>query len=97
MHVRVAPVAVTHALADFAMGLRYEDLPADIVKLAKQCILDNLGCGIYGSAMPWNPFGRPHRRAFRPGADRERVGHDDAHRPARRRPHQRHRRARLRA
>jgi len=54
MDARVSPVAVTQALADFAVGLRYEELPADVIKLAKQCILDSLGCGIYGSAKPWS-------------------------------------------
>lgn len=31
-------------LADFAAALRFEDLPADVVKTAKQSIMDNIGC-----------------------------------------------------
>ena len=51
-----APVKVpstTRMLADFAVGVRYEDLPADIVANAKRCVLDSLGCGIFGSPKPW--------------------------------------------
>lgn len=48
------PPPVTRSLADFAVGLRYEDLPPDVIELAKQCILDSLGCGLYGSTKPWS-------------------------------------------
>ena len=44
---------VTRMLAEFAVGLRYEDLPDDIIANAKRCILDSLGCGIYGASKPW--------------------------------------------
>jgi 2-methylcitrate dehydratase PrpD len=44
---------VTRELAEFAAGLRYENLPADVVAMAKRCVLDSLGCGIYGSRTPW--------------------------------------------
>jgi aconitate decarboxylase len=44
---------VTRELAEFAAGLRYEDLPADVVAMARRCVLDSLGCGIYGSGTPW--------------------------------------------
>jgi len=43
----------TRALAEFAVGLRYEDLPADIIANAKRCILDSLGCGVFGAPTPW--------------------------------------------
>lgn len=51
-----APVKVpstTRTLAEFAVRTRYEDLPADIVANAKRCVLDSLGCGIFGSPKPW--------------------------------------------
>ncbi|MFI5614869.1 MmgE/PrpD family protein [Amycolatopsis sp. NPDC051903] len=44
---------VTRELATFAAGLRYESLPPEVVAMAKRCVLDSLGCGIYGSATPW--------------------------------------------
>jgi len=43
----------TRALAEFAVGLRYEDLSEEIIAAAKRCILDSLGCGVYGSTTPW--------------------------------------------
>lgn len=44
---------VTKTLAQFAVGTAYADLPADVVALAKRCILDSLGCGLYASNRPW--------------------------------------------
>lgn len=43
----------TRDLAAFAAKLRYEDLPAPVVAHAKQCILDSLGCGLFGATLPW--------------------------------------------
>jgi 2-methylcitrate dehydratase len=41
-----APLAET--LAGYAAGLKYEDLPEDIVRLAKRTILDTIGCAFGG-------------------------------------------------
>lgn len=49
----VAARPVTRELAEFAAGLHYANLPADVIAMAKRCVLDNLGCGIYGSRTPW--------------------------------------------
>lgn len=49
----IATPATTHTLADFATGLRYEDLPADVIAMAKRCILDSFGCGVFGAQTPW--------------------------------------------
>ncbi len=35
-------------LARFAVGLRYEDLPEDVVRMAKRAILDTFGCAFGG-------------------------------------------------
>lgn len=43
----------TKRLAAFAAGLRYEDLPPDVVAKAKACIIDALGCCLAGVAQPW--------------------------------------------
>lgn len=43
----------TATLARFASGLRYEDLPAPVVARIKQCLLDALGCCLYGVTPPW--------------------------------------------
>lgn len=44
----------TAAMAQFASDLKYEDLPKDVIHAAKRCILDTIGCGIYGSVLPWS-------------------------------------------
>lgn len=43
----------TQELAAFAAELRYDNLPAAVVSHAKLCVLDTLGCGLYGSTLPW--------------------------------------------
>ncbi|MEW6124423.1 MAG: MmgE/PrpD family protein [Pseudomonadota bacterium] len=53
MNIAVSVASPTRALAEFAAGLRYEDLPPEVVTLAKQCILDSLGCSVFGSGKPW--------------------------------------------
>jgi 2-methylcitrate dehydratase PrpD len=41
-------------LVRFVHGLRLQDTPADVVDGAKACLLDALGCGIFGSGQPWS-------------------------------------------
>jgi 2-methylcitrate dehydratase PrpD len=58
----VDPVALEHKaylpdatriLASFAAKLKFDDIPHDVVEHAKACILDSLGCNIYGASLPW--------------------------------------------
>src|SRR5437868_1381609 len=44
----------TARLAEYAAALRYDDLPAPVVQLAKECIIDTVAAGICGSALPWS-------------------------------------------
>ena len=41
---------LAETLARYAAGLKYEDLPEDIVRLAKRTILDTIGCAYGGYA-----------------------------------------------
>jgi aconitate decarboxylase len=43
----------TRRLADFAFDLRFGDIPKDVIDHLKLCILDTLGCGIFGSTTQW--------------------------------------------
>ena len=45
-------IGATRKLAEFASALKFEDLPAAVVAKAKTCILDTLGCCIYGATLP---------------------------------------------
>jgi 2-methylcitrate dehydratase len=40
--------SVAGKLARYAVGLRYEDLPEDVIRLARRTILDTLGCAFGG-------------------------------------------------
>src|SRR4051812_39292244 len=42
----------TRDLARFASGLRYEELPKEVVERIKLCVLDHIGCALYGATLP---------------------------------------------
>src|SRR5689334_14415037 len=44
----------TVRLAEYAAGLRYEDLPREVVAAAKDAIIDTIAACICGSALPWS-------------------------------------------
>ena len=44
----------TVRLAEYAAALGYEDLPAEVVQRAKECIADTVAAIICGSALPWS-------------------------------------------
>jgi len=44
---------VTWALANFAVNLKSEDLDPGLVLNFKKYLLDGIGCGLYGSCLPW--------------------------------------------
>ncbi len=39
---------IAQTLADYAVKLRYEDLPAEVVRAVKRTIIDTIGCAIGG-------------------------------------------------
>ncbi len=41
-------MTLVEQISNYATGLRYEDLPADVVKLAKTVIIDSIGCALGG-------------------------------------------------
>lgn len=43
----------TRAIAAFVSGLTYEAIPADVRQRIKLLVLDSLGCGLFGSDLPW--------------------------------------------
>lgn len=43
----------SQALADYAAGLRYEQIPHEVVERAKDCIIDTVAACVLGSRMPW--------------------------------------------
>ena len=47
-------VSHTRRIAEFVSGLRYEDIPTEVIARIKLLILDSLGCAIYGAELPWS-------------------------------------------
>jgi 2-methylcitrate dehydratase PrpD len=47
-------IGATLRLARFALGLRYRDIPAEVIDRAKDCLLDTLTVAIHGSSKPWS-------------------------------------------
>jgi aconitate decarboxylase len=47
------PIAVTAALAEWAATLTLEAIPPDVVAHLKVCLLDSIGCGLFGAMQPW--------------------------------------------
>ena len=49
----LTPERSTQKLAEFAAGLSFNALPADVVAHAKSAILDGVGCVLQGATLPW--------------------------------------------
>jgi len=47
-------VGETIRLAEYAAGLRYEDLPKEVIAAAKDAIIDTMAACVCGSALPWS-------------------------------------------
>lgn len=43
----------TRKLSEFAASCRFEQIPKNVVEHAKVCLLDSMGCGLFGSTLPW--------------------------------------------
>lgn len=43
----------SEALAHFATGLAFEDIPGEVVERAKDCIIDTVAACIHGAQLPW--------------------------------------------
>jgi 2-methylcitrate dehydratase PrpD len=45
--------SATKQLAEFATGISYDRLPTPVVDRLKRCVLDALGCCVFGVTLPW--------------------------------------------
>ena len=43
----------TRTLAEFTHDLRFEDIPSDVLAVAKACLIDTVGTALFGSRLPW--------------------------------------------
>ena len=49
-------------LAEFAVGLTYENIPAPARERARQCIIDTTGAALFGSRLPWSKIVAGHAK-----------------------------------
>lgn len=57
-----AAKTAARTLAEFAIGLRYGDIPAAARERARQCIIDTTGAALFGSRLPWSKIVAGHAR-----------------------------------
>src|SRR5258708_12814959 len=68
----------TVQLAEYAAGLRYEDLPAEVIACAKDCIIDTIAACICGSGLPWSRIVIDYAERTGPGGASRILGRGSA-------------------
>jgi aconitate decarboxylase len=53
MDAKPGTTAVTSQLGLWVSGLALSSIPADVLSHLKLCMLDSIGCGLYGAIQPW--------------------------------------------
>ena len=64
----------TVRLAEYAAALRYEDLPAEVVRQAKECIADTVAAAICGASLPWSRIVIRYAERTGPGGNSHILG-----------------------
>src|ERR1700722_16446767 len=57
----------TVRLAEYAAGLRYEDLPPEVIRCAKDCVTDTVAVIAQGSGLPWSQVAIRYARRIASG------------------------------
>lgn len=71
------PKEITRPLAEFAAGLRFEDLPEEVVAHVRLATLDALGCCLVGSTLPWTRMLAEQMRADGGAPEARLIGSGD--------------------
>ena len=72
----------TVRLAEYAAGLRYDDLPPDVVQRAKDCITDTVAVIVQGSSLPWSRIVIRYAQRIGAGGSSRILGTDGPTRPS---------------
>jgi 2-methylcitrate dehydratase PrpD len=67
----------TRALADWASSLRLAAIPTEVQTHAKLCMLDGLGCALYGAQLDWGRISARAASVMAPGGTATVWGHAD--------------------
>lgn len=46
-------LSTTKKIAEYVSSLAFKDIPNDVIDHLKLCLVDTIGCGLYGSRLPW--------------------------------------------
>jgi len=68
----------TVQLARYAAAMRYEDLPANVIACAKDCIADTVAAAICGSGLPWSRIVIDYAERTGPGGTSRILGRGSA-------------------
>jgi 2-methylcitrate dehydratase PrpD len=68
----------TVRLAEYAAALCYQDLPAPVVRQAKECIIDTVAAIICGASLPWSQIMTAYAERTGPGGKCHILGCDSA-------------------
>jgi aconitate decarboxylase len=87
MSVAAAPIGVrsepaTLRMAEWVTSLAYEHIPAPVLAHARLCLLDGLGCGLYGAQQRWGRIGAVVAVEMAPGGTASLWGNGAAAGPA---------------
>ncbi len=69
-------IAVTAELANWIASLKRADIPDDAWAHAKLCLLDSLGCALFGSQQPWGRIAAQTAMDLSPGTRASLLGHN---------------------
>ncbi len=65
----------TVKLAEYAASVRYDDLPPEVVAIARDAIIDTAAAAIQGSALPWSRIVIAYAERTGPGGKSRILGH----------------------
>ena len=51
-------------LGDYAANLKFDDIPAAVIKHAKHCMMDTVGAAVFGSQFPWSRMVAAYATAY---------------------------------
>lgn len=66
----------TATLAEYAVGLSYDDIPTDVVARAKDCIIDTVAVTTFSSSLPWSRTVAKYAESTGPGGRSTILGPD---------------------
>jgi 2-methylcitrate dehydratase PrpD len=71
----------SQTLSQFALGLRYEDIPPEVIERARSCMIDTVGAACFGARFPWSRMVLDYASANGAPGDAQVIGESTRLRP----------------